>query len=106
MQGDQSSQVVAGFSGSGRRRAEARNPRRSAGFGAAGFLDGADALSLRTLLALAELELDTPSLIQGLEAGALGVMDENIGTATISRDEPEAFSPPYPMGGLVWSAAG
>src|ERR1051325_5309575 len=71
---------------------KARNPRRSAGFWNRRRLDGADALGLRPLLALPDLELNPLALVQGLEAGAgnLGVVDEDVGTATVLRDETEA----------------
>jgi hypothetical protein len=78
---------------------KARNPRRSAGFWFCQLLDGADALGLWALLSLADLELNTLSLVEGLESGAgnLGVMNENVRTATVLRDEPEALFAVKPL---------
>jgi hypothetical protein len=52
---------------------------------------------------LADLELDSLALIQGLEAGAgnLGIVDENVGAAPILGDEPEALFAVEPLHGAL-----
>jgi hypothetical protein len=78
---------------------DSKKPAPRRGFLIGRLLDGANALGLRALLPLADLELDALPLLEGLEAGAgnLGVVDENVRTAAVLRDKPEALFAVEPL---------